>query len=174
MKEVIAVIRMNKMQDTKRAITEAGFSAFTVRKVTGRGQGLVDFRVVQLAQSNDTEALEMLPGDRDLFQNACSRWWFQRAGSSCSCRRSSQRTRRVVLAMARSLFCRCGMPSGYEPANEDRKRSATSGPSGPSRLGYSCPTPRIRSAPHIWRDGNFSGCVATFVISGAGGLKIPK
>jgi nitrogen regulatory protein PII 2 len=62
MKEVIAVIRMNKMQDTKRAITEAGFSAFTVRKVTGRGQGLVDFRVVQLAQSNDTEALEMLAG----------------------------------------------------------------------------------------------------------------
>ena len=60
MKEVIAVIRMNKMQDTKRALTEAGFSAFTVRKVMGRGWGLVDFRVLQLAENNEPEALPML------------------------------------------------------------------------------------------------------------------
>jgi nitrogen regulatory protein PII 2 len=51
---------MNKMQDTKQALTEAGFSAFTVRKVMGRGWGLVDFRVLQLAENNEPEALPML------------------------------------------------------------------------------------------------------------------
>jgi nitrogen regulatory protein PII 2 len=60
LKEVIAVIRMKKMQDTKRALTQAGFGAFTVRHVTGRGRGLVDFRLLQLAENNEPEVLPML------------------------------------------------------------------------------------------------------------------
>ena len=39
MKEVLAVIRMNKMNETKRALADAGVASLTARKVIGRGQG---------------------------------------------------------------------------------------------------------------------------------------
>ena len=39
MKEVLAVIRMNKMNETKQALAEAGIASFTARKVVGRGKG---------------------------------------------------------------------------------------------------------------------------------------
>ncbi|BDV00711.1 P-II family nitrogen regulator [Thermodesulfomicrobium sp. WS] len=42
MKEVIAVIRMNKMNATKKALTDAGIAAFFAHECFGRGKGLVD------------------------------------------------------------------------------------------------------------------------------------
>ncbi|MCX5882793.1 MAG: P-II family nitrogen regulator, partial [Deltaproteobacteria bacterium] len=41
MKEITAIIRMNKMNETKRALSEAGISSVTARDALGRGKGLV-------------------------------------------------------------------------------------------------------------------------------------
>ncbi len=38
MKEIIAIIRPNQWQKTKNALLEAGFNAFTVHRVYGRGR----------------------------------------------------------------------------------------------------------------------------------------
>lgn len=43
MKEILAFIRENKVFQTKAALEEAGFPAFTCRKVFGRGKKPVDF-----------------------------------------------------------------------------------------------------------------------------------
>ena len=43
MKEVMAIIRMNKMNQTKRALADAGIASFTAHKVVGRGKGKVDY-----------------------------------------------------------------------------------------------------------------------------------
>ena len=42
MKEIIAVIRMNKMNQTKQALTEAGIAAFFAHEALGRGKGFVN------------------------------------------------------------------------------------------------------------------------------------
>lgn len=47
MKEVIAIIRLNKVNQTKKALAENGFPAFTCRKVLGRGKKSVDFSLVE-------------------------------------------------------------------------------------------------------------------------------
>lgn len=39
MKEVLAVVRINKMNDTKVALANAGIYSLTARKVHGRGRG---------------------------------------------------------------------------------------------------------------------------------------
>lgn len=63
MKEVIAVIRMNKMNQTKQALTDAGISGFHARPVFGRGKGLVDFTLLQGASEGHEEAISQLkPG----------------------------------------------------------------------------------------------------------------
>jgi nitrogen regulatory protein PII 2 len=43
MKEVMAFIRMNKINETKQALLTAGFPSITCRKVLGRGKKKVDF-----------------------------------------------------------------------------------------------------------------------------------
>lgn len=60
MKEVTAIIRMQQINPTKQACVAAGISAFTVRKVLGRGQGNVDFRVLQGAGAGREEAIAQL------------------------------------------------------------------------------------------------------------------
>lgn len=61
MKEVMAVIRMNKINDTKRALNEAGISSFTATgRVQGRGKGMVDFRILHGAEEGAPEAIEQL------------------------------------------------------------------------------------------------------------------
>ena len=52
MKEVMAVIRMNKMNQTKHALAEAGVASFTARRVSGRGKGKVDYLLMK-AQHED-------------------------------------------------------------------------------------------------------------------------
>jgi nitrogen regulatory protein PII 2 len=65
MKEVLAVIRMNKMNETKQALADAGFSSFTARKVAGRGKGRVDYQLLQGAVDGHEEAISQLsPGPR--------------------------------------------------------------------------------------------------------------
>lgn len=65
MKEIMAVIRMNKMNVTKRALAEADIPSFTARKVMGRGKGQVDFMLLQGAQAGHEEAINQLgPGPK--------------------------------------------------------------------------------------------------------------
>jgi nitrogen regulatory protein PII 2 len=63
MKQIIAIIRINMMNATKQALIEAGFPAFTARKVVGRGKGIVDSRVIQGAEAGAPEAIARLKDD---------------------------------------------------------------------------------------------------------------
>lgn len=47
MKEVCAIIRMNKINATKAALVQAGFPAFTGMRVSGRGKRTVSYEVLQ-------------------------------------------------------------------------------------------------------------------------------
>ena len=60
MKEVLAVIRMNKMNQTKQALADVGISAFHARPVFGRGKGNVDFRILKGAEEGHEEAISQL------------------------------------------------------------------------------------------------------------------
>ena len=65
MKEVLAVIRMNKMNETKQALVEAGIASFTARKVIGRGKGKVDYLLLKGAVEGYEEAISQLgPGPK--------------------------------------------------------------------------------------------------------------
>jgi nitrogen regulatory protein PII 2 len=59
-KEVLAVIRMNKMNETKQALADAGIASFTARKVMGRGRGKVDYRLLKGAEQGYDEAISQL------------------------------------------------------------------------------------------------------------------
>jgi nitrogen regulatory protein PII 2 len=64
MKEVIAVVRMNMMNRTKQALTEAGIAAFFAHEALGRGKGLVNPLVLQGAAQGREEAVTVL-GEKD-------------------------------------------------------------------------------------------------------------
>ena len=60
MKEVIAVVRMNMMNQNKKALTEAGISAFFAHEAQGRGRGLVNNMVLEGAAAGYEEAMAVL------------------------------------------------------------------------------------------------------------------
>jgi nitrogen regulatory protein PII 2 len=60
MKEIIAVIRMNMMNQTKVALTKAGFSSITAKECLGRGKGLVDIELLKGAEKGYEEAVSQL------------------------------------------------------------------------------------------------------------------
>lgn len=60
MKEVLAVIRMNRMNQTRQALADAGISGFHARPVFGRGKGNVDFRILKGAEDGHEEAISQL------------------------------------------------------------------------------------------------------------------
>mgnify|MGYP000421320224 FL=1 len=61
MKEVMAVIRMNMMNKTKKALAEAGISSFTATgRVMGRGKGNVDYTLLDGAKEGYEEAIAQL------------------------------------------------------------------------------------------------------------------
>ncbi len=65
MKEILAVIRMNKMNVTKRSLADAGVVSLTARKVMGRGRGKVDYLLLKGAQEGYDEAINQLgPGPK--------------------------------------------------------------------------------------------------------------
>ncbi len=47
MKEIMAVIRMNKTNATKKALIDAGVAGFTATKVMGRGKRVEDASIIQ-------------------------------------------------------------------------------------------------------------------------------
>lgn len=60
MKEIMAVVRMNKINATKKALTEAGFSGMTAREALGRGKGVIDMKVLKGAELGYEEAIAQL------------------------------------------------------------------------------------------------------------------
>ncbi len=60
MKEIVAIIRMNMMNQTKKALTEAGVKAFFAFDATGRGKGLVNQKILEGAESGYEEAAALL------------------------------------------------------------------------------------------------------------------
>ncbi|MES9995620.1 P-II family nitrogen regulator [Desulfovibrio aminophilus] len=67
MKEIMAVIRMNMMNQTKQALTEAGISAFFARDAQGRGKGLVNPTLLEGAGKGVEEAAALLGEKGRLF-----------------------------------------------------------------------------------------------------------
>jgi nitrogen regulatory protein PII 2 len=63
MKDVMAIIRINKINQTKQALSDAGITSFTATgRVLGRGKGMVDFRILKGAEVGSPEAIEQLGG----------------------------------------------------------------------------------------------------------------
>jgi nitrogen regulatory protein PII 2 len=60
MKEVMAIIRMNMMNKTKKVLSDAGISSMTAKDVLGRGKGLVDYHLLQGAEKGYEEAIAQL------------------------------------------------------------------------------------------------------------------
>ena len=60
MKEIMAVIRMNKINHTKRALIEAGVSSMTAMEALGRGKGLVNMDLLKGAEQGYEEAIAQL------------------------------------------------------------------------------------------------------------------
>ncbi|MGD9608058.1 MAG: P-II family nitrogen regulator [Desulfovibrionaceae bacterium] len=67
MKEIMAVIRMNKMNQTKKALAEAGLPAFVAREGYGRGKGLVNQAVLDGAAAGNEEAIALLGSKGRLY-----------------------------------------------------------------------------------------------------------
>jgi len=67
MKEVIAVVRMNMMNKTKKALTDAGIDAFFVHEAQGRGLGFVNRKVIQGIQEGYEEAAALLGEKGNLY-----------------------------------------------------------------------------------------------------------
>jgi len=60
MKEIMAIVRINMMNKTKKALAEAGISSVTARDALGRGKGLVDLSLLEGAEKGYEEAIAQL------------------------------------------------------------------------------------------------------------------
>jgi nitrogen regulatory protein PII 2 len=60
MKEVMAIIRINMINKTKKALADAGIPSFMARECLGRGKGVVDFSVLRGAEKGYEEAISQL------------------------------------------------------------------------------------------------------------------
>ena len=60
MKEVIAVVRINMMNKTKAALTEAGVDAFFAHEAQGRGKGFANPDILVGAEAGYEEAAALL------------------------------------------------------------------------------------------------------------------
>jgi len=61
MKMILAIIRIDKMNETKRALTAAGITSMTATgKVFGRGKGMWDAKVLEGVKNDSPEAIAHL------------------------------------------------------------------------------------------------------------------
>ena len=61
MKEVMAIIRQNKINQTKTAMIEAGFPAATAVRAVGRGKRPVEPELLEAINQNPRDSAEVLP-----------------------------------------------------------------------------------------------------------------
>jgi nitrogen regulatory protein PII 2 len=61
MKEIIAIIRQNKINQTKTALTESGFPAATAARALGRGRRPVEPELLAELNQRPKESAEILP-----------------------------------------------------------------------------------------------------------------
>ena len=67
MKEVMAIVRMNKINQTKKALAAAGISSMHARECLGRGKGLVDLDLLKGAEQGYEEAIAQLGNSQRLI-----------------------------------------------------------------------------------------------------------
>jgi nitrogen regulatory protein PII 2 len=67
MREVMAIIRINMMNKTKKALSDAGISSFSAKECLGRGKGLVDFKTLKGAEQGYEEAIQQLGSGQRLI-----------------------------------------------------------------------------------------------------------
>lgn len=67
MKEIMAVIRMNRINTTKKALIDAGISSMTAMEALGRGKGLVDMSLLKGAEQGYEEAIAQLGSSQRLI-----------------------------------------------------------------------------------------------------------
>jgi nitrogen regulatory protein PII 2 len=67
MKEVVAIIRMNQINKTKKALGEAGITSMHGRECLGRGKGLVDLDLLRGAEQGYEEAIVQLGNSQRLI-----------------------------------------------------------------------------------------------------------
>lgn len=67
MKEVIAIVRMNMMNQTKQALADAGINAFFAHEAQGRGKGFANPLVLQGAREGYAEAAALLGSKGQLY-----------------------------------------------------------------------------------------------------------
>ena len=60
MKEVTAIVRINMMNKTKKALADAGIWSMTAGPALGRGKGIVDMDLLQGAEKGYEEAIAQL------------------------------------------------------------------------------------------------------------------
>ena len=107
MKEVMAVIRMNKMNQTKQALADAGIAAFTAREAWAAARAWsITCRAARAPQQGYEEAIAQLwaPGP-SCSQAHADRRRARQAGARPWSTRSSRPTRPATPATARSSCC---------------------------------------------------------------------
>jgi len=67
MKEVLAIVRLNAMNKTKKALADAGITSVTARDALGRGKGLIDIQILRGAEKGYEEAISQLGGSQRLI-----------------------------------------------------------------------------------------------------------
>ncbi len=67
MKEVMAIIRMNMINQTKKSLAQAGISSMHARECLGRGKGLVDLELLKGAEQGYEEAIAQLGNTQRLI-----------------------------------------------------------------------------------------------------------
>ena len=67
MKELIAIVRINMMNQTKQALTDCGIDAFFVHEAHGRGKGFVNPQVLEGVERGYEEAAALLGSKGQLF-----------------------------------------------------------------------------------------------------------
>ena len=67
MKEVIAIVRINMMNQTKQALTDCGVDAFFVHEAHGRGKGFVNPQVLEGVERGYEEAAALLGSKGQLY-----------------------------------------------------------------------------------------------------------
>jgi nitrogen regulatory protein PII 2 len=117
MKEVMAIIRMNKINQTKRALIEAGISSMHARDCLGRGTGLVDVQLLKGAEQGYEEAISQLGNTQRLIPKRMISIVVPDNLAEKPYRSSSPPTKRENPATAKYLSCPYPTPSASGPAS---------------------------------------------------------